>query len=236
MIQQLLARATDPLQYDLEDVFWNSENSLASPTRRFFFDYLFQFKGQWKDADILDIGCGTGWLMELLKENGAKSVEGVEPSHKNSTCVREKGFPVYCGEFASFETEKTYDVLTSVMVLGHIAEICPAFEKMFSLTRKGGEVHLIVPAYEYFKRQREGCTVEVADISPEAYVVQVTRELGKIAEIVRKEEVYARIAQEVGFVVQQPLPMYPTSALMRDRPRFVAFKDQPLTYLLRLQK
>ena len=79
MIERLFVRATSPTQYDLDDISWSTENGLQSPTRRFFFDYLLRFKENWRGADILDIGCGTGWLMPLLKENGAKSVEGIEP-------------------------------------------------------------------------------------------------------------------------------------------------------------
>ncbi|PIN74158.1 hypothetical protein COV20_00910 [Candidatus Woesearchaeota archaeon CG10_big_fil_rev_8_21_14_0_10_45_16] len=236
MVEKLLARATSPTQYDLDDISWSTENGLQSPTRKFFFDYLLRFKGEWSDADILDIGCGTGWLMHLLKENGAKSVEGIEPSHKNVAYAGDNGFKIYHSDLDSFSEDKRYDLLISVMTFGHIDDLNTAFEKMARLVRDNGGVQLIVPAYDYFKRERDGCKVEFEELDPEEYVVQVTREQGTIAEIVRKVEVYERAAKRVGLAVEDSIPMVPTDSLMRDSPRHAAFKGQPITYLVRLRK
>ena len=236
MVEELLARATSPTQYDLDDISWSTENGLQSPTRKFFFDYLLKLKGEWNDTDILDIGCGTGWLMHLLEENGAKSVEGIEPSHKNVAYAGDNGFKIYHCDLDSFSGDKTYDLLISVMTFGHIGNLDTAFEKMAELVRDGGGVQLIVPAYDYFKRKRDGCKVEFQELNPEEYVVQVTREQGTIAEIVRKVEVYQRVAERVGLTVEDAIPMTPTDSLMRDSPRHAAFRDQPITYLIRLRK
>ncbi len=236
MIEKLLARATSPTQYDLDDISWSTENGLQSPTRKFFFDYLLRFKREWSGAEILDIGCGTGWLMHLLKDNGAKSVEGLEPSHKNVAYAGNNGFKIYHRDLDSFSENKTYDLLVSVMTFGHIGNLDTAFEKMAGLVRGGGSIQLIVPAYDYFKRKRDGCKVEFEELNPEEYVVQVTREQGTIAEIVRKVEVYERAVQRVGLMVEDSIPMLPTDSLMRDSPRHAAFKDQPITYLVRLRK
>src|SRR3989344_3694756 len=236
MIKQSLIRATSPTQYDLDDVSRSTENGLQSPTRKFFFDYLLRFKEEWRDADILDIGCGTGWLMPLLIENRAKSVCGIEPSHKNIAFVSDKGFLIYHGDLNSFATDKKYDLLISVMTFGHIENLDSAFEKMAGLVRNGGNIQLIVPASDYFKRERDGCKVEFEELNPEEYVVQVTREQGTIAEIVRRIEVYELAAERVGLTVESYIPMVPTDSLMRDSPRHAAFKGKPITYLIRLRK
>ena len=236
MVDKLLARATSPTQYDLDDISWSTENGLQSPTRKFFFDYLLGFKEEWRDSDILDIGCGTGWLMHLLKENGAKSVEGIEPSHKNVAYAGDNGFEIYHCDLDSFSEDKRYDLLIYVMTFGHINNIDSSFEKMARLVRDGGGVQLIVPAYDYFKRERDGCKVEFEELNPEEYVVQVTREQGTIAEIVRKVEFYERAAERVGLTVEDSIPMVPTDSLMRDSPRHATFKGQPITYLVRLRK
>jgi len=236
MVEKLFERATSPTQYDLDNISWSTENGLQSPTRKFFYDYLLRFKEEWIDSDILDIGCGTGWLMFLLMENGAKSVEGIEPSHKNVAYAEKNGFKIYHCDLGSFTTNKKYDLLISVMTFGHIGNLDSAFEKMAGLVRNNGGIQLIIPAYDYFKRERDGCRIEFKELNSEEYVVQVTREQGTIAEIVRKIEIYERAAERVGLAVEYSIPMVPTDSLMRDSPRHSAFKDQPITDLIRLRK
>lgn len=237
MSPNLLSRAINPRQYDLSDVFWESESGLQSPTRKFFFDYLARFKEEWKGAEILDIGCGTGWLLDLLQNNGAKSVEGIEPSARNVRYAWEHHkFPVYHCTLGHFARERTYNQIISVMTFGHIGDVPAAFAKTAELLKPKGTLQLIVPAYHYFRQEREGCKVEVEDLNAEEYVVQVTREQGTIAEIVRKTEVYERAAEKVGLPVEYSLPMTPTPELMKDLPRHKAFREQPITYLLGFRK
>ncbi len=259
MSPNLLTRAINPRQYDLSDVFWESESGLQSPTRKFFFDYLSRFKEEWKGAEILDIGCGSGWLLDLLQKNGAKSVEGIEPSARNVRSAWEQyTFPVYHCPLEYFNRERTYDLIISLMTFGHISDVPAALAKIAGLLKpkkdrkdsKGnsarasissasstpGTLQLIVPAYHYFRQEREGCKVEVEDLNAEEYVVQVTREQGTIAEIVRKTEVYERAAENAGLPVEYSLPMTPTPELMEDSPRHKAFRGQPITYLLGFRK
>ncbi len=154
---KLLEKATNPAQYDLEEVVWAKEIE-DSPTRRFYYEYLGKYEDKWKDADILDIGCGTGWLMNLLLKNGARLVEGAEPSIRNARAAN-KLYPslkVFNSAFESFSTERKYDLIISVMVFSHISDINSAFRKLTTLLKESGEAQIVVPDYDYFKKTGNG--------------------------------------------------------------------------------
>ncbi len=44
MVEDLLVKATNFLQYDSERIFWGYESQLQSSIEVFFFDYLLHFK------------------------------------------------------------------------------------------------------------------------------------------------------------------------------------------------
>jgi 2-polyprenyl-3-methyl-5-hydroxy-6-metoxy-1,4-benzoquinol methylase len=68
----------------------------------------------------LDVGCGTGHLLKLLKDYGMKS-DGLEVSHKLARAVGKK-FKVYCCDFNSENISKKYDLITMSQVLEHVED------------------------------------------------------------------------------------------------------------------
>jgi 2-polyprenyl-3-methyl-5-hydroxy-6-metoxy-1,4-benzoquinol methylase len=232
----ILSRATNPTQYDLGDVFWANETGLHSPSRRFFFNYLSKYRRSWKGKDILDVGCGAGWLLPLLKKAGAKTIEGVEPSKKNAKMASKTGFIVYNKSFESFSVSKKYDVIVSVMAFGHISDLNAVFHKMNNLLQPNGKILLIVPDYIYFKTKRTGVEVKVKSLNRNEYAALVTREQGKIAEIVRKPIIYEKVASQSGFILEKLTPMLPTKVLIKASLRFSPFAKQPITQLLQFKK
>jgi len=236
MPSKIVERATDPKQYDRSDILWTNAVEANSLIKNFYFSYLLKFKKIWKGASILEIGCGSGWLLRLLKDHGAKSVEGIEPSEKNIKSASYKNLKIYPSDLASFKEKKKYDVVISVMTLGHIKNLNSAFKKMASLTKENGTIIIIVAAYEYFTKQREGWKLKVEDLKPGECAIQITSGKRKIAEIVREIKVYEQIAKKAGFTIEDSLPMVPTDSMMKDVPRLASHKGKPITYILRLRK
>ena len=81
----LIDRATDSHQYDMDDVNWIIWTGKNQAMKDFFFDVLDK---EVDCKDVLDIGCGTGWLLQRMSEIGANA-EGVEPSNKNVEIAKE---------------------------------------------------------------------------------------------------------------------------------------------------
>jgi len=203
MVSEIYERAVDPLQYDREDICWEKEIELRPLTRNLFFDSLKKYDSKWVNADVLDIGCGNGWLMDLLIKDKARSVEGLEPSKKNIILLK-KEFPhldiINC-DFQSFETEKKYDLITGVMVFTHFSDLDSVFRKIYNLLKEDGELHAIIPDYEYTKKQRKDYEILIEELNEDEYVIQIKKDFGVIADIVRKVEVYEKTGKKNGMML-----------------------------------
>ncbi|MBD3226667.1 MAG: methyltransferase domain-containing protein [Candidatus Lokiarchaeota archaeon] len=51
-----------------------------------------------KDIEILDIGCGTGWTIEFLMENGYKNIVGIDNSEDMLNIAKIKGLEVFLAD------------------------------------------------------------------------------------------------------------------------------------------
>ncbi len=235
---EIYQRATNPKQYDLNDINWTHETS-DSPHRMFYYEYLQKYKDKWKNAKVLDIGSGLGWLLLKVSENGAQLVEGIEPS-KNNYLTSKKQHPsltVYNTDFENFETTKRYNIITGIMVFNHIADINKAFEKAYSLLEDRGELWIIIHEFYYAQTPRFGYEIEKEKINEDEYALKVDRKSWKIiADVVRKEEVYIKAAQKAGLKLIETTPITPTPELIKKIPQYAILKNTPTNRLLRFQK
>src|SRR3990172_4656362 len=103
-------QAVDPAQYDNGKISWEQETA-DSPMRKFFFEYLSKYREKFEGSSVLDVGCGTGWLLLKLSQLGASSVEGLEPSQVNYDMCRKicPGYTVHHTDLFSFAPQKSYD-------------------------------------------------------------------------------------------------------------------------------
>ncbi len=235
MKKVLLKIATNPLQYDSNQVTFDLDSGLDSSKRKFFYEYLVRYKKKWEGADILDIGCGTGWLINEIKKHGARSAEGLEPSSR-ACKLAEKLYPqvrIYNRDFSSFRTKRHYSLIVSVMVFGHIQDLSTAFAKVRGLLRDGGELQLVVPGYQYFTRK--GSKLMGMQIRGKGECVVRRRiSYGKICTIIRATDIYRKIAKQAGLELVEEIPMYPTKALMNSEPKYRKLK-KPISHLLRFK-
>lgn len=95
--------------------------------------------------DALEIGCGTGLIMERVKTY-ARSVKGIDISPGMLDHARGRGLDVTEGSATELPFEdNSFDVTYSFKVLAHIGEIDTAMSEMARVTRPGG--HLVFDAY-----------------------------------------------------------------------------------------
>ena len=97
-------------------------------------------RGKW----ILDIGCGTGKLLELLRENGADA-EGIEVSEYAAGVASSKGFRIFTQDIMSFTHEAQYDIITAFDLIEHIPDTRAFLRKVFSLLGDHGVFIFMTP-------------------------------------------------------------------------------------------
>ncbi len=89
------------------------------PMRHIFERYLNVFEGVSIHRTILDIGCATGYFLDLAKKRGWKTY-GVEISEYAAREAKSRGHTVYVGELPSLRIHEKVDVITLWDVLEHV--------------------------------------------------------------------------------------------------------------------
>jgi SAM-dependent methyltransferase len=98
------------------------------------------------EVRILDVGCGTGANLEMLRGFGA--AEGVDVSDEALEFCRAKGLKVHEGlaEELPFEDE-SFDVVTALDVVEHLDDDAAGLKEMHRVLKKGGKTLVFVPAF-----------------------------------------------------------------------------------------
>lgn len=233
-------RATDPGQYDAYDLRWGKMGERNSVRSQFFLEYLKEKLAGWSGKSILDIGTGTGWLMQEALDKGARVAIGVDPSQKN--VLRGRQLYPECGFYqATLETMPIpvirFDAIVSAMAFPHIADIDQAFKKVATMTHASSTLTIIVPDFDYYRTKVPGRDVTIQELSDGAYVASVRRpDYGEIADIVRSTALHERAAKAVGFRLTEDKGMPPTEAQIAQTPRFAQYRTTPITRLLAFQR
>ena len=98
-----------------------------------------------RDARVLELGCGTGLILEKVAEV-AKEAVGIDLSEGMSRRARERGLDVRIGSVCDlpFEDDE-FDLTYSFKVFAHVANIDAAVREAARVTRPGG--HLLLEFY-----------------------------------------------------------------------------------------
>jgi len=98
-------------------------------------------------ARLLDVGCGTGGLAELLRDARSARVVGVEPDPLRAARARERGIEVHEGVLSPSlaATLGTFDVLLYADVLEHLVDPLGELEKVAQFLAPDGVLIVSVP-------------------------------------------------------------------------------------------
>ena len=112
-----------------------------------------EFKGN--HFKILDAGCGTGRMMEILSKYG--EVEGFDYSWLAVSLARNRGLKnVISGDLNEWDSPPNlYDIIISLDVLSCVDNDNVILKKIFNSLKPGATLILNLPAFEILRRQHD---------------------------------------------------------------------------------
>ncbi|MGH9398504.1 MAG: class I SAM-dependent methyltransferase [Terriglobia bacterium] len=109
--------------------------------RRAEFDGVIRHIPIGPDSTVLDIGCGDGFQLDLLRERFTR-VFAIDPQHVPG---RREGFAFSFAEALPF-ADRTFDLVFSSNVFEHLADRRLGMEEIARVLRPGGYVAHVVPS------------------------------------------------------------------------------------------
>jgi len=107
-------------------------------------------------AKILDVGCSTGHLLYLLKKQGFKKIEGIDPSPEcKRAALAQFGLNITTASINAFKPRQKYDFIILSAVLEHIHEVADCLKKTDSWLSDDGSIFISVPDAENFYKNFE---------------------------------------------------------------------------------
>lgn len=101
-----------------------------------------------KDAHVLDVGCGIGLFLNMLKSHGYQNIEGIDFSSRAVAAVNKSGITCHLGTFLDLKKEdSTYDLIAMNNYLEHTMSPLEELKKAWSLLRDGGVLSGEVPNF-----------------------------------------------------------------------------------------
>ena len=103
-------------------------------------DRLLAMMGDVSGKRVLDVGCGTGRMIENLKKFGAKTV-GLDVSKEMLRVARKKflSTELVLGEVENLPFEDlTFDMVIATFVIVHLADLRLAFEEVYRVLKDDG--------------------------------------------------------------------------------------------------
>lgn len=185
---------------------------------------------------VLDVGCGTGWLSEVLYSHGASEVWGIDPAQRNVD-LAQATYPtlqVSKTTLKDFETDAVFDAAMALMVFEHIQDLHQGFIKLVSLVREDGLLFAMVADSNVLAKPRFGYEVSVASLGDGEAVVRTMRPegFGTTYDIARPVGNYVRTAHQTGWHLNVAVPLVPTPNLLAIRPQYQEHGNEPICHLL----
>jgi 2-polyprenyl-3-methyl-5-hydroxy-6-metoxy-1,4-benzoquinol methylase len=107
-------------------------------------------KGLGKDARIIDVGCGDGFHLNLLKKFGQPSwqLEGVDPSDRAVEAGTRKGLKIHHGIVQDLVEDfvlpqASYDLAFMIATIEHVDDPSAVLTTVRSLLKPGGKVIIV---------------------------------------------------------------------------------------------
>jgi SAM-dependent methyltransferase len=95
---------------------------------------------------LLDVGCGAGRYLDLMRRFGWDRVVGVDISETAADNARQLGLEAYAGELSSVcFPERTFDAVSLSHTLEHVADPEALLREIRRIAKPGARVAIVVP-------------------------------------------------------------------------------------------
>ena len=146
-----------------------------------------------RKKNMVDIGCGNGFLLEEAIKYGWENVSGVELSEKAINCakpyVKQKiiNKPFYADHFL----ENYFDLVFSAMVIEHITDINKFFSDVIKILRPGGVQVIIAHNEGHFLsrilKNKQGLILMTAHLGNWEALIPILSSYKKITVVVKEQ-------------------------------------------------
>lgn len=110
-------------------------------------------KGLPTDAKILDVGCGDGFHLSLLKEYGEKTwqLEGIDIDERAIKMAEDRGLKVHHGTVDTLDLPKNhYDFAFMVQTIEHVAEPDTVLKAVLEILKPNGRLVVVTDNTDSF--------------------------------------------------------------------------------------
>jgi 2-polyprenyl-3-methyl-5-hydroxy-6-metoxy-1,4-benzoquinol methylase len=113
--------------------------------KRFFRKILKQLPG--KELSVLDVGGGTGWMLDVLKKTDARIqfTQSVDIDDKAKMEAEARGHAYFEGTIEAFETSRKFDLILMLNLVEHVASPLAVLQKAEALLKPGGMIVIKTP-------------------------------------------------------------------------------------------
>jgi SAM-dependent methyltransferase len=102
------------------------------------------------DKTILEIGCASGGMLDVLKSEVGVNAEGLDISKYSSELARKKGHTVYCTHFLDYKAHKQDDVVLFTDSFEHFRDVRMVVEKTYEILNNEGLIAIVLPNHSSF--------------------------------------------------------------------------------------
>jgi|JI10StandDraft_1071094.scaffolds.fasta_scaffold11520_11 2-polyprenyl-3-methyl-5-hydroxy-6-metoxy-1,4-benzoquinol methylase len=130
-----------------------SEISTESPTRQLLdrvFSRVLQEAVPKKTIDVFDIGCGTGYVRDVLASYGySGTYTGIDMVREGAYSDTHKAFSstLIVDDVTTLKTDKKFDLVISMTVLEHVVDDTAAVVVSHTIVKPGGMQIHVVPMF-----------------------------------------------------------------------------------------
>ncbi|MBC7873354.1 MAG: class I SAM-dependent methyltransferase [Ferruginibacter sp.] len=113
--------------------------------KRFFKKILDDITG--KEISVLDVGGGTGWMLDVLKKSDKRisHTQIVDIDDKAGNIARQHGHSYFEGTIEAFQTDRLFHLILMLNLVEHVAAPLAVLQKARSLLAPGGMIVIKTP-------------------------------------------------------------------------------------------